>query len=119
MNSGKIPIGILLFVGLVSTGCYVGWQLGRPWMSYYQFKDSVHQLVNAAAATTSETMLEKRVYQAVDDSGVWIEDPRQDIHIYFRPGHARVRAEWTEFVFFPFDLEYSHDFMVDETSTLD
>jgi hypothetical protein len=45
---------------------------------------------------------------------VWIEDPKQDVHIYYRPGHARVTAEWTEYVFFPFDVEYTFDFEVDE-----
>ncbi|MGD2063905.1 MAG: hypothetical protein PVF51_10045, partial [Nitrospirota bacterium] len=119
MNSGKIPISFLLFIAVVSVGTYVGWQLGRPWMSYYQFKDQVHQIVNAAAVMTSEKRLQNRIYDAVDESGVWIEDPKHDVHVYFRPGHARVTAEWTEFVFFPFDIEYSHDFSVDESGSFD
>jgi len=113
MNSGKIPIGLLLFIALVWASGYVGWQLGRPWMSYLRFKDQVQQAVKVAGIT-NEKRFRQSIYDAVAETGVWIEDPKQDVHIYYRPGHARVTAEWTEYVFFPFDVEYTFDFEVDE-----
>jgi hypothetical protein len=118
MNAGKIPIGLLLFVALVSTSVYVCWQLGQPWMAYYRFKDQIQQAVKVTAMV-NERRFRRYVYDAVADSGVWIDDPKHDVHIYYRPGHARVTAEWTEYVFFPFDIEYTHDFSVDESNSFD
>lgn len=120
MNSGKIPIGFLLFIVVVVAGSYVGWQLGRPWMAYYQFRDAVQQDVKVAGILR-ERRFRQHIYDAVTETGVWIEDPKHDVRISYQnsPGHVRVSAEWTEYVFFPFDIEYSHDFAVDESASFE
>jgi len=113
MNAGKIPIGGLLFLTLVVGGGWVGWQLGRPWLSYFEYRDEVRELVKVAPAI-GRSHFQARILEVTRESNPWIEDPKQDVHVTYADNQVKVYADWTAYVFFPFDLEYHFDFLVDE-----
>ena len=113
MNAGKIPIGGLIFLALLATGVWAGWQLARPWLSYFQFRDEVRELVKVAPAI-GPGHFKSRIYEVTQESNAWIEDPQQEVRVVYANNRVKVAANWTAYVFFPFDIQYSFDFSVDE-----
>lgn len=113
MNSGKIPIGGLLFLALVSTATWAGWQLAKPWLSFFAFRDEVRELVKVAPALGADRF-KSRLYEVTKETNVWIEDPRQEMRVTYAGNQVAVSADWTAYIFFPLDIEYHFDFRIDE-----
>jgi len=113
MNSGKIPIGGLLFLALVVTGGWVGWQLAMPWLSFFEYRDEVRELVKVAPALGA-SRFKARVYEVTREDNSWIDDPEKDVRVVYADSRVKVSTEWTAYVFFPFDIEHSFDFSVNE-----
>ena len=113
MNAGKIPIGGLLFLALVVGGGWAGWQLSRPWISYFEYRDEVRELVKVAPAL-GPSRFKARIYQATRERNPWLDDPEHEVRVVYADSQVKVSTDWTAYVFFPFDLEYHFDFAVDE-----
>jgi hypothetical protein len=113
MNAGKIPIGVLLSLTLVVAGGWSGWQLGKPWLSFFEYRDEVRELVKVAPALGPDRF-KQRVYQVTQERNPWIEDPKHEVHLTYAANLIKVSTDWTAYVFFPFDIEYHFDFSVDE-----
>ena len=113
MNAGKIPIGALLFLTLVVGGGWAGWQLAKPWLDFFEYRDAVRELVKVAPVLGPHRF-KQRVYQVTKEDNAWIDNPQEDVRVVYANNRVRVATDWTAYVFFPFDIEYQFYFRVDE-----
>jgi len=113
MNAGKIPIGGLIFLAVVATGVWVGVQFARPWLSFFEYRDEVRELVKVAPAIGPRHFKE-RIYEATQETNSWIDDPEHQVRVVYANNRVKVATDWTAYIFFPFDIEYHFDFSIDE-----
>ena len=113
MNAGKIPISGLIFLVLVVGGGWAGWQFARPWLSFFEYRDEVRELVKVAPAI-GPRRFKSRIYEVTQERNTWIDDPEHEVRVIYANNRVKVATDWTAYIFFPFDIEYHFDFSINE-----
>lgn len=91
-NSGRLRIGLILFLALVGTCVYLGFQLAPYWINAYELKDFM-----AVKARTGELASDENIRTAISEKanelGITLMD--RNIVILRSPKEMSISTYWT------------------------
>ncbi|HEY5594494.1 MAG TPA: hypothetical protein VIL61_04970 [Nitrospiria bacterium] len=103
--SGRLRIGLLLFLTLIGACIYLGFQLAPYWIHAYEMKDFLAERARTAELSSDENIRAAIIAKA-DQLGIALTDP--DIEIDRSPTEMSIAITWQlDYNFFGL---YTHTF---------
>lgn len=112
-SSGRLRIGLLLFLALLSACIYLGFELAPYWIHAYAMKDFIAERARTAELSSDETIRAAIIAKA-DQLGIALTD--HDIEIDRSPTAVSISITWQlDYNFFGL---YNHTFTFSPYVTL-
>jgi hypothetical protein len=110
--SGRLRIGLLLFLALIGACIYLGFQLAPYWIHAYEMKDFLAERARTAELASDEN-IRAAIIEKADQSGITLTN--RDIEIDRSPTAMSISVTW-QFDYNFFGL-YTHTFTFSPQAT--
>lgn len=111
-SSGRLRIGLLLFLTLIGACIYLGFQLAPYWINAYEMKDFLAERARTSELASDET-IRAAIVEKADQLGIALTD--HDVEIDRSPTTVSISITW-QFDYNFFGL-YTHTFTFSPEAT--